>query len=198
MSAYTVSRLALDAGVSVHIVRDYLLRGLLRPVACTPGGYGLFDDAALQRLCFVRAAFEAGIGLDALARLCRALDAADGDEARAACRSAPVRRASARSVGRSGGAVGHHADRAGTARGESAMNSPERLPSETHKPITGYLWGALAVLTCPCHLPILAIVLAGTTAGAFIGEYWGIAALTLTGLFVLSVTRLLRAFKDRS
>lgn len=81
MSAYTVSRLALDAGVSVHIVRDYLLRGLLRPVACTPGGYGLFDDAALQRLCFVRAAFEAGIGLDALARLCRALDAADGDEA---------------------------------------------------------------------------------------------------------------------
>ncbi|HQT01453.1 MAG TPA: transcriptional regulator MerD, partial [Thiobacillus sp.] len=28
MNAYTVSRLALDAGVSVHIVRDYLLRGL--------------------------------------------------------------------------------------------------------------------------------------------------------------------------
>lgn len=78
------------------------------------------------------------------------------------------------------------------------MNSPEHLPSETHKPITGYLWGALAVLTCPRHLPILAIVLAGTTAGAFIGEHWGIAALTLTGLFVLSVTRLLRAFKGRS
>ncbi len=37
VSAYTVSRLALDAGVSVHIVRDYLLRGLLRPVACTSG-----------------------------------------------------------------------------------------------------------------------------------------------------------------
>ncbi len=83
MNAYTVSRLAIDAGVSVHIVRDYLLRGLLRPVACTPGGYGLFDDAALQRLCFVRAAFEAGIGLDALARLCRALDTADGDQATA-------------------------------------------------------------------------------------------------------------------
>ena len=27
MNAYTVSRLALEAGVSVHIVRDYLLRG---------------------------------------------------------------------------------------------------------------------------------------------------------------------------
>lgn len=68
MSAYTVSQLAHNAGVSVHIVRDYLVRGLLRPVACTTGGYGVFDDAALQRLCFVRAAFEAGIGLDALAR----------------------------------------------------------------------------------------------------------------------------------
>ena len=66
MSAYTVSQLAHNAGVSVHIVRDYLVRGLLRPVACTTGGYGVFDDAALQRLCFVRAAFEAGIGLDAL------------------------------------------------------------------------------------------------------------------------------------
>ena len=45
---------------------------------------------------------------------------------------------------------------------------------------------------------ILAIVLAGTTAGAFIGEHWGIAALALTGLFVLSVMRLLRAFRERS
>jgi predicted signal transduction protein with EAL and GGDEF domain len=31
-------------------------------------------------------------------------------------------------------------------------------------------------------LPILAAVLAGTTAGAFIGEHWGVAALALTGL----------------
>ena len=75
------------------------------------------------------------------------------------------------------------------------MNSPERVPSETRKPLTGYLWSALAVPTCPCHLPILAVVLAGTTAGAFIGEHWGVAAIALTGLFVLSVARLLRAFK---
>ena len=81
MNAYTVSHLALDAGVSVHVVRDYILRGLLRPVERTAGGYGLFDVEALQRLCFVRAAFEAGIGLDLLTRLCRALDAADGNEA---------------------------------------------------------------------------------------------------------------------
>lgn len=164
MSAYTVSQLAHNAGVSVHIVRDYLVRGLLRPVACTTGGYGVFDDAALQRLCFVRAAFEAGIGLDALARLCRALDAADGAQAAA----------------------------------QLAVNAPDKLPPETRQPVSGYLWGALAVLTCPCHLPILAAVLAGTTAGAFLGEHWGVAALALTGLFVLAVTRLLRAFRGGS
>lgn len=81
MNAYTVSRVAHDAGVSVHVVRDYMLRGVLRPVERTAGGYGLFDAETLRRLCFVRAAFEAGIGLDTLTRLCRALDAADGDEA---------------------------------------------------------------------------------------------------------------------
>lgn len=78
------------------------------------------------------------------------------------------------------------------------MNSSERVSLETRKPLTGYLWGALAVLTCPYHLPILAVVLAGTTAGAFLGEHWGIAALGLTGLFVLSLARAMRAFKGRS
>ena len=78
------------------------------------------------------------------------------------------------------------------------MNSPERIPVETRKPLSGYLWGALAVLTCPCHLPILAAVLAGTTAGAFIGKHWVVAAISLIGLFGLSVARLLRAFKGRS
>nr|WP_194445804.1 broad-spectrum mercury transporter MerE [Escherichia coli] len=68
------------------------------------------------------------------------------------------------------------------------------MPPETRQPVSGYLWGALAVLTCPCHLPILAAVLAGTTAGAFLGEHWGVAALA----FVLAVTRLLRAFRGGS
>ena len=77
----------------------------------------------------------------------------------------------------------------------SCLGGDERLYTSVPMIV---LWGALAVLTCPCHLPILAVVLAGTTAGAFIGEHWGIAALTLTGLFVLSVTRLLRAFRGGS
>jgi mercuric ion transport protein len=60
-----------------------------------------------------------------------------------------------------------------------------------------YIWGSLAVLTCPCHLPLLAVVLAGTSVGAFVGDHWGVAALALTGLFVLSMTRVLRVFGRR-
>jgi mercuric ion transport protein len=62
----------------------------------------------------------------------------------------------------------------------------------------GYLWGALAVLACPCHLPVFAAVLAGTSFGALVSEHWAIAAATLTGLFVLSVVAAVRAFRTRS
>lgn len=74
VNAYTISKLAAGAGVSVHVVRDYVLRGLVHPARRTASGYGIFDGHALARLRFVRTAFEAGIGLDELARLCRALD----------------------------------------------------------------------------------------------------------------------------
>ena len=67
MSGYTVSQLAHDAGGSVHIVRDHLVRGLLRPVACTRA---VIACSTIPPGSAVRAAFEAGIGLDALAQLC--------------------------------------------------------------------------------------------------------------------------------
>ncbi|MFU7899054.1 broad-spectrum mercury transporter MerE [Pseudomonas aeruginosa] len=61
-----------------------------------------------------------------------------------------------------------------------------------------YAWGVMAALTCPCHLPLLAAVLAGTSAGAALAEHWGIAALALAVLFLLALTRALRAFRSRS
>lgn len=77
MNAYSISDVARDAGVSVHVVRDYLLRGLLHPAQRTASGYNIFDASTLERLRFLRTSFESGIGLDELRRLCRALDAED-------------------------------------------------------------------------------------------------------------------------
>ncbi|BAP88993.1 mercuric transport protein, MerE [Burkholderiales bacterium GJ-E10] len=75
------------------------------------------------------------------------------------------------------------------------MASPDCVESRDTPRWRGYAWGVLAALTCPCHLPILAAVLAGTTAGAFIGNHWGIAAVALGGLFFLSLARAIRAFR---
>ena len=77
MNAYTISKLAEDAGVSVHIIRDYELRGLLRPCQCTDSGYRIYDEQVLQRLHFILAGKEAGIALAELACLCQAMDAND-------------------------------------------------------------------------------------------------------------------------
>jgi MerR family mercuric resistance operon transcriptional regulator len=70
---YTLSRLAREAGISINVVRDYVLRGLIHPTRRTVSGYGIYDESALSRLLFVRAAYECGIGLDELGRLCQAL-----------------------------------------------------------------------------------------------------------------------------
>lgn len=61
-----------------------------------------------------------------------------------------------------------------------------------------YAWGALAVLTCPCHLPLIALALAGTTAGAVLGAHWWLAAFALTALFLITLSRALRAIRNRT
>ena len=51
-----------------------------------------------------------------------------------------------------------------------------------------YLMGAVAVLTCPCHLPILIAVLSGTVAGAFLAENLVLALGLSVLIFLLSAT----------
>lgn len=82
MSAYTVSQLAHNAGVSVHIVRDYGAR------LVTVGGLHHGRLRRVRRCGLATAVLRArglrgGYRLDATARLCRALDAADGAQAAA-------------------------------------------------------------------------------------------------------------------
>ncbi len=49
-----------------------------------------------------------------------------------------------------------------------------------------YLMAAIAIVTCPCHLPILLVVLSGTALGALVSEHQGLAAIGLTVLFLAS------------
>lgn len=74
MNAYTISKLAEDAKVSTYVIRDYELRGLLSPCKCTDNGYRIYNEHSLNRLRFVLAGKAAGISLNELADLCKAMD----------------------------------------------------------------------------------------------------------------------------
>ncbi|GGX70797.1 broad-spectrum mercury transporter MerE [Saccharospirillum salsuginis] len=68
------------------------------------------------------------------------------------------------------------------------MNKPARPSSVDKQPSLGtYAWGVLAALTCPCHLPLVALALAGTSFGAILMDYILVAAGLLVALFGLSL-----------
>lgn len=52
------------------------------------------------------------------------------------------------------------------------------------------------MLTCPCHLPILAALLGGTIVGAFFFEHRGIALFAFINLSAVSLCQAIRMLKD--
>lgn len=50
---------------------------MLQPCGCADGGYGIYDESVLTRLRFILAGKEAGVVLNDLASLCKALDEQD-------------------------------------------------------------------------------------------------------------------------
>jgi mercuric ion transport protein len=76
--------------------------------------------------------------------------------------------------------------------GNTKTPSPARIAAT-------YFMGALAILSCPCHLPILLVLLSGTAAGTFLADNVSLAALILLPMFLLSAIatwRLLRSNDD--
>lgn len=67
----TVRRLAQLGGVTVHVVRNYLRRGLLRAGSHTASGYQLFSAAELKRLQFIRTAQRLGFTLAEIEEIIR-------------------------------------------------------------------------------------------------------------------------------
>jgi mercuric ion transport protein len=57
-----------------------------------------------------------------------------------------------------------------------------------------YLMAAIAAITCPCHLPIAAALLAGTTLGAALTEHLAVALMLSTVLFAGSAWAAIRLF----
>ena len=67
----TVRQLARQGDVTVHVVRNYLRRGLLQAATHTEGGYQLFAASELQRLHFIRTAQQLGFTLAEIEEIIR-------------------------------------------------------------------------------------------------------------------------------
>ena len=68
MSGMRISQLAERSGVPATTLRYYESAGLL-DADRTPSGYRVYDDAAVERLAFIRAAKQVGLPLDEIREL---------------------------------------------------------------------------------------------------------------------------------
>ena len=59
----------------------------------------------------------------------------------------------------------------------------------------GYLLLGLAVVTCPCHLPILLALLTGAAVAGIVGQHFGLVFGALTVIFAVSLLLGLRALR---
>jgi mercuric ion transport protein len=57
-----------------------------------------------------------------------------------------------------------------------------------------YVIAAIAVLACPCHLPIWLALLSGTALAGVLSDHLGLALAALTLLFVVSAWVAVRLF----
>jgi mercuric ion transport protein len=59
----------------------------------------------------------------------------------------------------------------------------------------GHVYAVLALVTCPCHLPILAVLLSGSAVGAFLNDHFAMAITIFSLLFVCSLVAAVRALR---
>ncbi|MGH8647299.1 MAG: broad-spectrum mercury transporter MerE [Gammaproteobacteria bacterium] len=60
-------------------------------------------------------------------------------------------------------------------------------PSPARRRWWSYALGLLALVTCPCHVPLLALALSGTVAGALLTVHFDAALMLFTVAFLLSL-----------
>ncbi len=75
-----LSTLAEKTGLSVHCIRTYVDQSLIQVSERTGGGLLLFNDAAIERLRFIKTARDAGVPLAKIVCLLTARDSGNAEE----------------------------------------------------------------------------------------------------------------------
>lgn len=79
MKEYSIGQMSSRTGVKITTIRYYEQRGLIPSPARTEGGQRRYDEAALERLAFLRHARELGFGLNDIADLMALAEAPSED-----------------------------------------------------------------------------------------------------------------------
>jgi len=69
------------------------------------------------------------------------------------------------------------------------------LRGEASRRRRGHVYAILALVTCPCHLPIFAVLLSGSAVGAFLNDHLIMAITIFSLLFVCSLVAAIRALR---
>ena len=68
---------------------------------------------------------------------------------------------------------------------------------ETSRRRRGHVYAVLALITCPCHLPIFALLLSGSAVGVFLSDHLGTALTIFSLLFVFSLAAAVRVLRGK-
>jgi mercuric ion transport protein len=55
-----------------------------------------------------------------------------------------------------------------------------------------------AIISCPCHIPLLLVVLSGTSLGLLLAAHTALAVTLLSAAFIASLAVLIRMLRKRS
>ena len=77
----------------------------------------------------------------------------------------------------------------------STTEQPEKPPGRRLR--TG-LFALFAIISCPCHIPLLLVVLSGTSLGLLLAAHTALALLLFSAVFIASLAALFRILHTRN
>jgi len=75
------------------------------------------------------------------------------------------------------------------------MANPSCNKTKAHR--QGWVWWVVAVISCPCHLPLVIIFASGTTFGIFLHQYWVMLAVPVVILFCIAITKAMAPIEEQ-
>ena len=78
------------------------------------------------------------------------------------------------------------------------MSTTEQTEKSLGRRLRTGLFALLAIISCPCHIPILLVVLSGTSLGLLLASHTALALMLFSVVFIASLAGLFRVLRARN